>query len=783
MDEPFDESEREFQALKELLASSPDEDTFLERVVEACAAAVGGVASVWIHDAAADRLVLRACSGYPRSLEEIRQVGGGDPPSYEVSGTEPLGVTVRIFTSRGPVSTGSLSQLVVQPGWRGLFDELLWAGPSQCQAFYGTPLPSAESDKGAPLGVLKVEHRSPDALRRQDKNLIEVVAALIGFGLDSSPFDALEGALSALWDYANTYPKIAEICASATKAEACSIFLQKPESGRLVMHGDFGHDHSFVGREELEYTYGREDGGITWDVFDPSTEQGRVGYFLARTEDEVKSSGQWRSRLWAKQWQKPGKVCSSLYVRAIRTRGGGPIGIIKVENKKTGRPDATESAATGEPADSEMITFSERDRKIIDMLSEAIGAKVARERRTGKADSASNYSDIFGVVVLQKIRDLASIDDFDKPHQECQRICDALMTNSDVLQPQQLIASKLRELLAVSGYPGDLARLYGRLSTYEVVLRQERGYRDHTIHAFNVFTMGYAILRQLPEDVFAKASATLRERHGPSADPLRAWMLCSLFHDIGLPAQHVEKWLAAFFRDLYGMQDGGAGDPAEHVRSTVSVHFLHHAEYAAHFSRLVTSLAECLDIDKHEEPWLHDLVMDKLERERNHGVISALILAQAVHALGGDASDPTVKAALAGIALHDKGVWEAITKARKGVPPRPITFGRSPIAFLIGYCDNSQEWGRAKSRFNEVELALEIDWSGLPKLTELVVDRSTRHVRSTLRYEHPADELLEKLPKIHEGLTKGFASGSSMTWVIACQAPGKHLGSATFPCD
>jgi len=72
-------------------------------------------------------------------------------------------------------------------------------------------------------------------------------------------------------------------------------------------------------------------------------------------------------------------------------------------------------------------------------------------------------------------------------------------------------------------------------------------YRDHFIHSFHVFCLGYYILNQwriddneiMPLDIIGTDKENL---------DLKKWFLTAIFHDVGYPAQKFEILVEDFFK-------------------------------------------------------------------------------------------------------------------------------------------------------------------------------------------------------------------------------------------
>jgi hypothetical protein len=214
----------------------------------------------------------------------------------------------------------------------------------------------------------------------------------------------------------------------------------------------------------------------------------------------------------------------------------------------------------------------------------------------------------------------------------------------------------------------------------EGALQSIAGYREHFVHPFHVFVLGFVILAHLRD---ANAPfPTLAGRSG-GKEELKAWFATAMYHDIGYPVEKVERLIAGFLdtsfdHDIPCQFDSNAlllaGDNIWHIDAL-----------SALFGKKATTgkvASERKRASRLFERWFHE----KLLVNHDHGVLGALILLD--NALK-DENRPWVRHAALAIALH---TWQ-------GPDPLCIDCGRLrtdqfPLAFLLAFCDAAQEWGR-----------------------------------------------------------------------------------------
>jgi len=214
----------------------------------------------------------------------------------------------------------------------------------------------------------------------------------------------------------------------------------------------------------------------------------------------------------------------------------------------------------------------------------------------------------------------------------------------------------------------------------EGALQSISGYREHFVHPFLVFVLGFILLARLREED-APFPALVGKKGGK--EELKAWFATAMYHDIGYPVEKVERLIADFLdtsfnHDIPCQFDSNAlllaGENIWHIDALSALFGKkaspgNVASEKRHASRLF-------------ERWFHE----KLLKDHDHGVLGALILLD--NALKHE-KRPWVRRAALAIALH---TWQ-------GTDPLCIDCGRLradqfPLAFLLAFCDVAQEWGR-----------------------------------------------------------------------------------------
>lgn len=212
---------------------------------------------------------------------------------------------------------------------------------------------------------------------------------------------------------------------------------------------------------------------------------------------------------------------------------------------------------------------------------------------------------------------------------------------------------------------------------FEPILQRIPLYRDHFIHSFNVFLMGYYILNRLKE-LFPRLDLK-------SNDYNLTWMLASTFHDVAYPLQEMENWLNELFEKFFGV------NPNFHYDITQVMPMIY-----VDFIRIITRChtkpfqgplggQDLLDLD-----WtFYNQIGAKLV-EKEHGVLGGLML---FHLLA-------VREGFVGSRRWDFLFNHLLACHAITVHHLPVTvkFERHPLAYLLILLDELQDWGRPASK-------------------------------------------------------------------------------------
>lgn len=238
-----------------------------------------------------------------------------------------------------------------------------------------------------------------------------------------------------------------------------------------------------------------------------------------------------------------------------------------------------------------------------------------------------------------------------------------------------------------------------------LMLYSTEKYRDHFMHQFHVFVMGYIFINAIG---IGKIKKRINERlqnvdeyqeiEIDDEGVLRIWILISLFHDIAYIFQQYDKTMQKFISDNL-LADIPVyidwGNILSSKKNKVS-----YIDSISELTRFFTSQDELKQTSKTE---LLKNYIQAIEDNQDHGVLSAILLINLFNKTieGNYIGNHEIKskriveiylAALA-ISMHNSCIYKTLKEdANIGY----ISFESFPLEFLLMYCDTAQEWGRKK---------------------------------------------------------------------------------------
>lgn len=239
----------------------------------------------------------------------------------------------------------------------------------------------------------------------------------------------------------------------------------------------------------------------------------------------------------------------------------------------------------------------------------------------------------------------------------------------------------------------------------KLMLYSTERYRDHFMHQFHVFVMGYIFINAIGIDEIKKRINkrlhNIDEYQEIEIDDdgvLRIWILIALFHDIAYIFQQYDKTMQKFISDNlladipvhidWGSILSGKKNKASYIDTITEL------------TRFFVSQDENKQTNKTE---LLKNYIQAIEDNQDHGVLSAILLINLFmktiegNYIGdhGSTSKRVVEIYLAALAIsmHNSCTYKTL---KEDTNIGYICFESFPLEFLLMYCDTAQEWGRKK---------------------------------------------------------------------------------------
>lgn len=186
----------------------------------------------------------------------------------------------------------------------------------------------------------------------------------------------------------------------------------------------------------------------------------------------------------------------------------------------------------------------------------------------------------------------------------------------------------------------------------ESILQRNEKYREHFVHQFQVFLIGTYIIDMLYDEVGAK----FFKKYECKIEI--AWLAAATFHDFNYGLQNFDEWLEVFFEDTLRIRDG-------QTKENLNILNLDAAMIREALYDKIVMIVDHLS-DGSEKPSKSDLFKffyEKMVRDRNHGVLSAVSLLKIYDENKGPnlkISEKGILEAVVAIGCHDEDIWESI---------------------------------------------------------------------------------------------------------------------------
>jgi hypothetical protein len=231
----------------------------------------------------------------------------------------------------------------------------------------------------------------------------------------------------------------------------------------------------------------------------------------------------------------------------------------------------------------------------------------------------------------------------------------------------------IRKLSKVFRLPEEFDDFITEFRIREGALASIANYRDHFVHPFHVFCMGYHILSK-----FKKMGRTPLSFSQTDPDLLlRDWYTMSIYHDVGYPLEQLGTLVEQYSNASFGVPMRAQFDWVDVLLS---------GESSEKVDNLVNGAATRWSSDSRKVVNFRKWVYTRLLKEHEHGMIASLMLLRIKWPQ--ELEESIYECALA-IALHG---WKK--QNLPGVLLEPLKIVDFPYAFFLFFCDTAQEWGR-----------------------------------------------------------------------------------------
>lgn len=271
-------------------------------------------------------------------------------------------------------------------------------------------------------------------------------------------------------------------------------------------------------------------------------------------------------------------------------------------------------------------------------------------------------------------------------------------------------ADDIAEDIGISKFDFFNGLLEDRKKHEELMLYETEGYRDHFMHSFHVFLLGYIILHHIGKKQICEwlekslgCGPAPYNKLKPSNDGiLRIWFLTAFLHDAAYVFQKFNEGIANFTAREWGypLNILPNGTPLLKVDDNQMP--------------FGTYLAQMLEFFASENETNRCLMLShylQAIRMNDHGVLGALWM---LNKFEKDASlerkSENYLSALA-ISFHNRIIFRHLREEAE--KEKRISLEKFPIPFLLAFCDTAQIWGRRTKEMQEDVKAqlLDIDLS------------------------------------------------------------------------
>lgn len=273
----------------------------------------------------------------------------------------------------------------------------------------------------------------------------------------------------------------------------------------------------------------------------------------------------------------------------------------------------------------------------------------------------------------------------------------------------------------------------------EGALQSLLDYREHFIHPFHVFCLGFVILRKWKEEKWPGLFDIMNMEKEDETCILRKWFVASIYHDVGYPSEKFEALVKEIFKESIDREIRGQFDWCSILLANENL------ENIDKLSKLFIEKSKY----KKEAEIFKKWFVKQLVEIHDHGALTALMLLNNAKIRWESKDLPMVMEAALAIALHN---WKRDPKNPPEFDLGQLPVENYPLAFFLDYCDTAQEWGRKALLELVKEEDIQVTVPKLPepdrRLDEISISSQSTIV--TIKYEFRYEDPFRKTKTLQE---------------------------------
>ncbi len=415
---------------------------------------------------------------------------------------------------------------------------------------------------------------------------------------------------------------------------------------------------------------------------------------------QVRDHPEWRGAYEAVQ----GELCTSI-VEVPLLLGSKTPGLIKIENHDGNDPVRSYDVLIRAEKEDSLSWFGSQHLRMLEILADCVVhvyMQIMEETRSYRLLASSTLLDQVAGLRNERLLGRAN----KRVAALLAEFCSEKNTWDlrGVARIYEGIVGCLTRTMEILGLRSRYGWVVDRLQSSETLLRIDTNYRDHFIHQFQVFLLGYCILnrqahvRETLLTYLEKAGAR-HKGHATMDDVVRCWLLTSLYHDVAYSLELYDVWLGEQFGELFRARSVERTELSQHADLGLAIPWgnllgFNEAAPAGYITRIGRLIYERIGggSEERSEGIARELMRALIEQQ-NHGVLGGLVLMHSRRAAGGEDREHeriVVEEAATAITLHTSAVGDGM----RSVIQSMLDPAKLPFGFLLAYCDGVQDWGR-----------------------------------------------------------------------------------------